>query len=464
MNRIHPRTRTALQGGFTLVEMLVALAVLLIFGLIAVTILSYGSGLWRSAHRRSYAYDTATVVFQQIQEDLSAAQSQFWGPSENAYDERVGFWVERDEADLSGDGTPDWSRQRIRFVRGIPEDTANPRLRQAGDGVSNDDDNDDGTIDDSDDADEEYYNLKDDDGDDRVDEDLMPLEGMCEVAYVVGLGSDASGPAGEGDSDETTLYRAVLGPIGLVPTGADNDGDSGARHAAMTFFHGLDADGDGDHADDDADSLGTSYRIDKKSGPLAEDILHFEVRLWTQYTTTWDPGTEFTSWNYEEGVQQCGPVFRWDHTRQPTVDPEFELDQEQPVTGDWIEDNVFPRLVMVVMVIDASEEYPMPRPLKLREPLNSGDTSIAVEGTLPAYNKSWKYILIEDPDNGHEWIRFENFEPDDQGGVFSLGTTGERPVRGTEEPPTHPAGSRVKFGYTFSRVFRNPAGREYWGQ
>jgi len=86
---------------------------------------------------------------------------------------------------------------------------------------------------------------------------------------------------------------------------------------------------------------------------------------------------------------------------------------------------------------------------------------------VPAYNEAWPYLLIEDPDAGDEWVRFTEF--DAATSSFVLDTVNDplaaRGVRGTPAV-AHAAvqsdGSttRVKLGYTFSRVFYNPALRE----
>jgi len=162
MNRSTQTAHGMGRGGFSLSEVMVATAILSIFGLMAVGTLRYGTQLWRDGHRRSYAYDAAAVVFQQLEDDLSSAKNQFWGLSSEAYDTNIKFWV---DFDTNG-------RQRMRFVRGMVDDTVNPRVRQAGDGADNDSQGG---------ADEEYYNLRDDDEDRQIDEDLMATGGMCEV-------------------------------------------------------------------------------------------------------------------------------------------------------------------------------------------------------------------------------------------------------------------------------------------
>lgn len=424
------------RQGFTLVEMMVAIAIVIIFGAMATATLSRAASTWRDGHRRSYAYDTATVVFQQIEDDLNAARNQYWGMEEAAYDTRIKFWLDHDPL-FSGTAIDDPGRARLRFVRGIPDNTTNPRIRAAGDGQDLD----------ADGADEEYYNLQDDDSDGRVDEDLMPLEGLMEVGYMLGLNNN----------DSTTLYRAVLAPIG----------DSN------TLFDGSNVDGDGDPAVDgtaEPDDVGVA---------LAENILHFEVRCQSQYTTTWDTSEAFDVWANSWSPEPSGPALTWDSDRLSNAGPEFVMDWGSthfpPDAGDhdddgvdndqdpdYVADNVFPSAVMVVVVVGTPADLQRPNSLRLRASVDGSGAGVApgdidviqVTGNLPAYNTQWPYVRV-----GHEWMRLIQYDADMQE------MTVERGVRGTA-PPTadHEAGEPVKFGGTFSRVFRNPAGRDYWGQ
>ena len=411
--------KTGVRAGFTLTEMLVAMALLLIFGTVAVATLRYGTALWRSGHRRAYAYDTATIIFHQVEDDIGAAASQFWYKDADAFDTRVKFWLDYDRffEIQYGDTNPDHGRQRLRFVRRIPDDSLNPRIRQAGDGVDNDGDGS---------TDEEYYNLID-------DEDLMPLEGMCEVAYLRGL---ASG----GVEDADTLYRAVLAPIGRTP---------GADHEGHTFF--------------DPDTFDTSARIRAKAQALAENVLHFEVRCWSQYTTSWDDGIGFHIWPRSYQPVPCGPTFQWDSDRL-TSGPDFAMDWGKPgfvdtdgkgQDDDYVEDNVFPRTIMVVVVTTPPDRLRQLGAVRLDGRITETQMSIPVVGNLPNYNRAWPYLLVDD-----EWIRFERFNPDSEPQSFTVAAGG----RGSREtqPAEHEKGEPVKFGYTFSRVFRNPTGRDCW--
>jgi prepilin-type N-terminal cleavage/methylation domain-containing protein len=459
------------RSGVTLVELLVAMSILLIFGSLAVTTLMYGSRMFRTGHRRSFAYEVASIVFDQLDDDISGASSQFWGKGEEAFDTRIKFWVDHDD-EFAGNPDHEGGRQRLRLVRSIPDQTVNARIRAAGDGLDNADD---GPID------EEWYNLKDDDDDTLVDEDLASLEGLCEVAYVLGRDAD----------DTRTLYRAVLAPIGYRdPDATTGDGgDTGVDRFGTTFFHGVDEDGDDDPDDGDADALGTSDRIQKKAVVLAEDVLHFEVRLWTQYTNTWDirepDGTliDFDRWADPNLPEHCRPLLTWDSDRlvqdTATTDPEistpFSLmdpgvgdfpaeDEDADGDGvndeedeDYVDDNVFPRAVMVVLVIDPTNEYAQRHRLLLAEDITDPDSTadIAATGQMPPFNSRRPYVLIED-----EWIRLDPQDPYEGSGTSFDLHVAERGVRGTERA-THDSGVELTFGQTFTRVIRNPAARDY---
>jgi len=472
-----PTSVRGLRAGFTLTELLVATAITLIFGTLAVATLRYGSALWRDAHRRGYAYDIASFIFHQLEDDLTAAKPQYWSNEPHAFDTRVRFYLDRDhyyELNYPYGADALVGRQRLRFVRGIPEETPNLLLRQAGDGLDNDGD---GLVD------EEYYNLQDDDGDGRIDEDLLPLEGMYEVAYLIGL--DAT--AGTGDAHQ--LYRGALSPIG----------------DANSFFAEFDQTAP-DTWDYD-DSVDDPVEIQGRTVPLVDNVLHFEVRCWTQYTTTWDSYVPFVPWVLVPPAGGCGPALTWDSDRRyddpgPGINeypPYFVMDwgYTDPVTGllnfpdeiapgvfrdsdgdtdpdrtdtNYVRDNVFPRAIMVVVVTDPSEEYPEARPLRLTTGVAPGDTTIPVTGNVPAYNRAWPYLLIRDPDAGDEWVRFTEFDATaDQFLVYddpaTPGIIDGRGVRGTLDVAhnaTQLDGSptQVKLGHTFSRVFYNPALRE----
>ena len=163
---------------------------------------------------------------------------------------------------------------------------------------------------------------------------------MCEVAYLVEL--DATDPA-----YQYTLYRAVLAPIGETtpaPTEAALNYPVGWN---ITLF-------DGNYlGDDPADTLAyAAARVRTKAVALATGVLHFEVRCWSQYTTTWDdnlwaPTLPF-KWVDPWTPRSCGPRGRWNH--------------DEPITPTYPHDDWFARAIMVVVVVDPFQQFPEPVP------------------------------------------------------------------------------------------------------
>jgi hypothetical protein len=405
--RSRPARPEARRRGFTLAEMLVAAALLIVFGTLCVKTLNYGTRLWRSGHRQSYAGDVATAVFQQLEEDIGAARSPFWNTDSDAYDDRIQFVLDTDEYPPSP--APLFAeRQRLRFVREIYDASLNPLVRQAGDGLDNDGDLS---------VDEEYYNLIDDDFDGLIDEDLAPLEGMCEVGYMMGLAPE----------DRYTLYRAVNAPIGITSNTLLDDGHIDAWDEIYS----------GDPA---APGLAV---------PVTENVvLHFEIRLWSQYTTTWDPETPYATWSNSYSPEECGPADEWP---PPEDDP------------NEMRDDVFPRAVMAIVTVEPPQRLRQPGGLVLTQDVGAGDNEIYAVGNMPNYNEAWPYLLIHDEDNGDEWVRFTDYDPDTESFIVA-----ERGVRGTKDVDHTLLDSanharRVSIGYTHCAVFQNPRAREYWG-
>jgi len=298
---------------------------------------------------------------------------------------------------------------------------------------------------------------------------------------------------GLGATDQRTLYRAVLSPIGWIPALGDTDDHTPPRsdedHTGTTFFSSVTGYEATVPAGNYGDSLGTPDRIRWKALPLATNVLHWEVRLWTQYTTTWDrvdsSGAliDFVRWPQPSVPEVCPPAWTWDsdrldgHNSPPfvmdwnnTINNDFPLppadsdgdgydDAEDP---DYITGNVFPRAVMAVVVVDPQERVGGQLGLRLSSNVSAGDTTIPVQGSIPSYNKSWPFLLIEDDANGEEWVRFTRFDAANNRFVLDAGDAqATRGARGTTDVD-HGSGCTVKLGQTFSRVFFNPTGREYW--
>ena len=213
--------------------------------------------------------------------------------------------------------------------------------------------------------------------------------------------------------------------------------------------------------------------ITKKALPLAQGVAYFEMRLWTQYTTSesWDPanptGKDYQSpgrppmayapWANNYTPQDCGAVLSWDSTRMEGASkPVFAMDETQQgaltASGDAISDNVFPRAVMVVVTIEPPAELALANPLRLRMDIGANDMTLPLVGVAPPMNTDWPFLKIDD-----EWVRISGIDATNTAQVVARG------VRGTTAT-AHTAGTHVLVGYTFTRIFSNPAAREYWGQ
>ncbi|MHC5034744.1 MAG: hypothetical protein ACYTFZ_06880, partial [Planctomycetota bacterium] len=138
--------------------------------------------------------------------------------------------------------------------------------------------------------------------------------------------------------------------------------------------------------------------------------------------------------------EYCGPALEWDSDGNDADDPT---------------DNIYPRSVMAVLVVDPPGRLQEQNPIRLTEAITSTALAIPVRGRQPVYNPAWPYIRIDD-----EWIRFESFDAETQ--EFIIASEDDRGVRGTGAD-NHAIGARVRFGYTFERVFHNPTGKDYWG-
>ncbi len=224
------------------------------------------------------------------------------------------------------------------------------------------------------------------------------------------------------------------------------------------------------------------------------------MRYWTQYTTTWvptdtpsggllrprvPPATDmqelqslglsqmpFASWvnNFTPPAQGCGSALSWDSTRiVGNSTPDSVMDQDQTNLGqlvqdsssivryDAVTDNVLPRSMMVTVTMEPPSELSVANPLRLVQAVGVNDTNFTVTGNAPPLNAQWPYVKIDD-----EWVRISSM----QGNTIQVDTSttpNGRGARGTEAA-AHDIGAHVQIGYTFSRIFNNPAAREYWGQ
>ncbi len=383
----------ARRAGLTLVELLVAMSVVLLIGLMMVGLMSSSLSMWNAAERQRKVYTRARTLFSYLSEDLEAALTR--DPPGTAVRNRLFCAPDKNDRQVLmitrtfGSG----SERGYAFTAGDGLDTSG--LHYTGDKPRKDDEDSDPR---SGRADEETYNFKDDDGDGHVDEDLAPLGGSAQVVYLhVGR----------------QLKRGLRSP-------------SGDEFASMF---------------PDAQTI-------------AEDVLYFGLLFATPYTTTsYNPSSPFTAlWDESvprlptakyTGQRGFGPERLWDSTRGVLADFSFYVGPESKDDG---EDDVFPEIVQVTLVIEPHELRTV-RTDSL-EHITDSDGVVRVASTrgFPEAGGPNSYIMVDD-----EWMYYT------AKGKRSF-TIKRRGARGTARN-SHAPGASVRCGTTFTSTFYLPGYR-----
>lgn len=179
-DRRQPRRRA---GGFTLIEVLVAMGIFVVLGTALVIILRQGLHLWRTGEARKEVHERANFILSYLREDLSSTYSGTWGPSP------VRFLCDLEPASQERGAR----RQRLRFVRTRKGESQHP-LASLG-----------GTVIES----TEFFDHFGD-----VDEarqgTLRAGGGLEEVIYFL-----------DPDLDDTTLWRGIRSPPGGIDSFLD---------------------------------------------------------------------------------------------------------------------------------------------------------------------------------------------------------------------------------------------------
>ena len=106
-------------GGYTLLEVVIAVGILVVLGSGLATLLTQGISIWRRAENRGKVYDQARILLERMAEDLRSAVVD---PGAGVGSPWVRFICDRDYR----------GRQRLRFVRTISAETSNEILREGG--------------------------------------------------------------------------------------------------------------------------------------------------------------------------------------------------------------------------------------------------------------------------------------------------------------------------------------------
>jgi type II secretory pathway pseudopilin PulG len=426
-----PRGPRGPGPGYTLLELLVAMTILIMLGSGLVALLKQGITTWHTAEKRGAIHERAQMVLDQIAEDLRAAAG-------DSRAEGTGFWV-RFLCDTDRGGRP-----RLRFTRAISAEAQDPIARQGGKYVET--------------GPGARYDLHDDAREAREGRLLAPA-GYCEVIYALdpdpeknvlwrGLRSPIGGAGSlfidrnveaEAGSKKTQKKSAASGADQPAPGVALAEGKTAARKGGRKAVPGS-----------PAEEPAEETPLERAARPFAEGILHLSFSFWTPYTDTWDrslPPRLRRSPN-----ERSGPIATWDSTRAV-------LDEKAPpsefawrrVEGSLEDpsDDLFPERVEVTLVVAGNAELPL---LTLVEDLGASDRSILLSRANGLSEEGPnRFVKIDG-----EWIAYEKI---DRGRlILPVGKATGRGARGTA-PARHQAGAVVEVGTTFRRVVEIPAVR-----
>jgi hypothetical protein len=331
-----------------MVELLVAMATLVLLGTMLMAMMSSALSMWNAAERQRKVYARARTVFSYLDQDLEAALTRNAPGAplrnrlfcEKGRDGRqvlmlvrtFGYGTERGYAFGAGDGLDIVNRPWRAEKPAADDEDPDPRTGR---------------------ADEEAYDFADNDGDGRLDEDLAPLGGSAQVSYL---------------HQGRELRRALRSPAG--------------DEFASTFA---------------------------RSQLLAEDVLHFGLLFATPYTTsrfdaggattvTWDESVPRLPDTKYRGARGFGPDRLWDSTRG--VLPEFSF-YVGPESKDDPADDVFPEVVRVVVVVEPHELRTVRT--EVTDDVGDADGLIEVASTrgFPEPGGPTSYILVDD-----EWMYY----------------------------------------------------------
>jgi len=356
------------RRGFTLLEMIIAIGLLLFIGLTVSAMLASAVKMWRSGRRRALVVDRANAVFATLQDDF---RSIFLG-----YPLRRGRTVwPRFYCDFH----PRYLTQRLILVRTLPIE-GDYLAQQAGSYLKPEGDE---HIDGRDDAYEAVHGK------------LLPTSGLMEVAYF--HKRDLKSRSDDGFS----LWRAVNSPPGVNSlfalsadwgeTGGSGSGGSGPRFERM-----------------------------------ADGVLLFAFQFWSTHTNTWDD-SEPPLFEPEKG-KKSGPLLWWDSARaadspfeSDPVKGEYRLDRGGRSLADT-HDDTLPRAVRVILVMAEDGDG---RVARLERRLEPDSRRMTVDDGF-AIPYGIRYLMV-----GEEWVEVEKVDGNvirlKGRGLFGTGARDHRP-------------------------------------
>jgi hypothetical protein len=186
--------------------------------------------------------------------------------------------------------------------------------------------------------------------------------------------------------------------------------------------------------------VGSKDLVGKNCFTLAQGVLYFGLRFWTQHADTWD--TTYPPKIRKNQSEKIGPELRWDSTRR--LDKGFILyEPAPPPTGDTPV-NVLPEMILVELTLRPAVRRKAESALAGDVEVSSNKITVDTARGLP---EPPNYVKIDD-----EWILYSK-------------VTGEslevkaRGARGTKAQK-HKKGASVLHGIDFNVIIRLPSYRE----
>lgn len=402
------------RGGYTLLEILMALSLLVVLGAGLAGLLKQAVSIWSTAEKRGRVYEAGRAILERVAEDLRAAAIR-GGTAEE------GEWV-RFIVDEGAGG-----RQRLRFVRATSGETADSILREGGRAL---------TI-----RAPAAYDGKDDAGDARSGSLLAP-SGLMEVFYTL-----------DPRPGRRLVWRGVRAPIGgpdslFIDRNVEEGLEAPPPPASAAKAAEKDAAGKNTEPQPPDPLLEDErYGLRKVAAPIADGILFLGFRFWTPSTNTWEDVPPLLD---PKPAQKSGPSPWWDSTRG-ILDRKGDRDEftwrRIPDSLEDGTDDVFPERVEVTVVISEDEDAILGARLAEDFAEKAGELTLTDPIELPETAED-RYVLIDD-----EWIEVEAVE----GLKLSVARDG-RGARWTKAAK-HERGARVETGVTFRRVVEVPGHR-----
>lgn len=348
--------------GFTLMEILLAMALFSILGLTVVTLLGQGMSIFEASTADTSMQDRLQAVLPQIREDVAAIQpvESYGMPPPPATDPTK---ASTGPTPPPAAPTPPANRMRagtikmadvptdqqqpcpyVAFVRTNALEVENPVTRNAGSGV----------------ASGSGPPVAWEPATDRVDMagNLLATGGLMEVAYVA-IPDDLEYPG------ILTLYRCFRAPIGTAKTLLDPA------------------------------NLDTTAKVKAAGRPIAHGVIHFGVTFRNVFAKSWQDG-----WNAArvgDGQPYVGTV--WDSTRG--LEKTFPLFKDATSVPD-VSDDVFPALARIDLTLaEPGVSGFGGGETTLQSPILPDDVSVTLESVGP--------LLKPGPDQrwlkiGSEWM------------------------------------------------------------